>query len=73
MTRLLTALFVLIFSSTLFIRCIDPVIPLVARDLLVEPETAALLSSAFALPYAIVQPALGIAADMFGKTRLMAI
>jgi predicted MFS family arabinose efflux permease len=73
MTRMLTALCVLIFSSTLFVRCVDPVIPLIASDLAVEPETAALLTTAFALPFAIVQPALGIAADMFGKIRLMAI
>jgi predicted MFS family arabinose efflux permease len=31
----------------------------------------ALLSTAFTLPYALVQPVLGIIADVFGKTRLM--
>ena len=31
----------------------------------------ALLSTAFALPYALVQPVLGALADTFGKARLM--
>src|SRR5262245_27023108 len=44
---------------------------MIAADLAVEVKTAALLSSAFALPYALVQPALGVTADFFGKTRLM--
>ena len=37
----------------------------------VEPATAALLSTAFTLPYALVQPLLGALADMFSKARLM--
>ena len=34
-------------------RAVDPVIPLVAADLAVSTATAALLSTAFALPYAL--------------------
>ena len=34
-------------------------------------KTAALLSTAFTLPYALTQPVLGTIADFFGKTRLM--
>jgi predicted MFS family arabinose efflux permease len=34
-------------------------------------NTAALLSTAYTLPYALVQPVLGTIADFFGKTRLM--
>jgi predicted MFS family arabinose efflux permease len=34
-------------------------------------KTAALLSTAFAFPYALIQPVLGITGDFFGKTRLM--
>jgi predicted MFS family arabinose efflux permease len=34
-------------------------------------KTAALLSTAFAFPYALIQPILGITSDFFGKTRLM--
>jgi len=34
-------------------------------------KTAALLSTAYTFPYALVQPVLGTIADFFGKTRLM--
>ena len=53
------------------LRAVDPVIPLVAADLAVSTATAALLSTAFALPYALTQPILGPVADMVGKTRFM--
>ncbi len=59
------------FASTLFSRIVDPVVPQIASDLLVDVNTAALLSTAFTLPYALMQPVLGTAADFFGKTRLM--
>jgi MFS transporter, DHA1 family, inner membrane transport protein len=55
----------------LSVRAVDPVIPLVAADLAVSTATAALLSTAFALPYALTQPILGPIADMVGKTRFM--
>jgi predicted MFS family arabinose efflux permease len=60
-----------VFAQTLFTRAIDPVIPMIAADLAIDVNTAALLSSAFTLPYALVQPALGVTGDFFGKTRLM--
>ena len=60
-----------VFASTLFTRAVDPIIPQIAADLLVDPNTAALLSTAYTLPYALVQPVLGTIADFFGKTRLM--
>jgi MFS transporter, DHA1 family, inner membrane transport protein len=59
------------FASALSVRAVDPVIPLVAADLAVSTATAALLSTAFALPYALAQPIIGPIADMVGKTRLM--
>jgi predicted MFS family arabinose efflux permease len=62
-----------IFASTLFSRAVDPVIPKIAADIGVDVKTAALLSTAYAFPYAIMQPALGTIADFFGKTRLMNI
>jgi predicted MFS family arabinose efflux permease len=46
-------------------------VPQLAADLVVDLKTAALLSTAFTLPYAIMQPVLGTIADFFGKTRLM--
>jgi predicted MFS family arabinose efflux permease len=53
------------------VRAVDPVVPLVAADLAVSTATAALLSTAFALPYALGQPIIGPIADMVGKTRFM--
>ncbi len=63
----------MIFASTLFSRAVDPVVPKIAADLAIDVKTAALLSSAFTFPYAIMQPALGTIGDFFGKTRLMNI
>ena len=61
------------FASSLFMRAIDPLIPQVANDLATDPATVALLTTAFALPCAALQPVLGPLADMIGKTRLMTI
>ncbi len=61
----------MVFAQTLFSRAVDPVIPQIAADLNVDVKTVALLSTAFTLPYALVQPVLGTIADFFGKTRLM--
>ena len=60
-----------VFAQTLFTRAVDPVIPMIAEDLAIDVSTAALLSSVFAFPYALVQPVLGLTGDFFGKTRLM--
>ena len=71
MTRTLNLLAFVVFASALFIRSTDPVIPQIAVGLGVEQATAALLTTAFTLPYALVQPLLGAFADMFSKMRLM--
>jgi predicted MFS family arabinose efflux permease len=60
-----------VFASTIFTRAVDPLIPKIAADLAIDAKTAALLSTAFTFPYALVQPLLGAAGDHFGKTRLM--
>jgi DHA1 family inner membrane transport protein len=60
-----------VFASTLFSRAVDPIVPKIAADLAIDVKTAALLSSAFTFPYALMQPALGTIADFLGKTRLM--
>lgn len=72
-TRILTITALGNFASSLLMRAIDPMIPQVALDLQRDPATVALLTTAFALPYAALQPVLGPIADMFGKTRLMTI
>ena len=71
MTRTLNLIAFVVFASSLFMRSTDPVIPQIAQGLNVDPATAALLSTAFSLPYALVQPLLGALADIFSKARLM--
>ena len=68
--RLISSLFV-VFASSLFMRATDPIIPQIAVGLSVDAATAALLSTAFSLPYALIQPVLGALADTFSKSRLM--
>jgi predicted MFS family arabinose efflux permease len=62
-----------VFATTLFMRSVDPVIPQIAEGLNVTTTTAAMLSTGFTLPYALIQPVLGALADMFSKTRLIAV
>jgi MFS transporter, DHA1 family, inner membrane transport protein len=73
MNRVLAIVALVCFASSLFVRSVDPVIPPIAADLFVATTTAALLSTAFAFPYAFIQPVLGAMADMMGKVRLMTI
>jgi MFS family permease len=72
-TRFLTHVSMIGFASALSTRAVDPIVPRIAQGLLVEPGTVALLTTAFALPFAVVQPILGPIADMIGKVRLMMI
>ncbi len=59
------------FATALSTRAVDPIIPQIALSLRTDPATVALLSTAFALPFALAQPILGPTADMFGKVRIM--
>jgi predicted MFS family arabinose efflux permease len=71
MSRTLNLVAFVVFASALFMRSTDPIIPQIAAGLDVEPATAALLSTASTLPYALVQPLVGALADMFNKAWLM--
>jgi predicted MFS family arabinose efflux permease len=73
MNRLLNVVGLVTFATSLFTRAVDPVIPQIAASLWVEAATAALLTTAFALPYAVLQPVLGPIADVFGKARVMTV
>jgi predicted MFS family arabinose efflux permease len=73
MGSILNLMAFVVFATSLFMRSIDPVIPQIAQGLNVAPTTAALLSTSFTLPYALIQPVLGALADMFSKTRLISI
>ena len=61
------------FAASLSARALDPVLPHVAEDFGITIATAAGFSAAFAFTFAIIQPVLGAAADLFGKARLMVI
>src|ERR1700736_6078418 len=61
------------FAASLSARALDPVLPHVADEFGVSIATAASFSSVFAFTFAIVQPVLGAAADLFGKARLMTV
>ena len=71
MSRELNLMAFVVFVTTLFMRTVDPIIPQIAIGLGVAATTAALLSSGFTLPYALIQPLLGALADMLSKTRLI--
>jgi predicted MFS family arabinose efflux permease len=59
------------FAASLSARALDPVLPHVAEDFGVSIAAAASFAAVFAFTFAIVQPVLGAAADLFGKARLM--
>lgn len=59
------------FAAALTFRCLDPVLPPIAVETGVDINTAAALTTGFALPYALIQPTLGAAGDLFGKTRII--
>src|ERR1044072_5422143 len=59
------------FITALASRATDPIIPPIAHDIGVDPNAVALLTTAFALPFALVQPVLGPVGDMVGKVRVM--
>ena len=61
------------FAGALSARAMDPVLPQVAADLAVTIQVAATVASAFAVTFALVQPGLGIVADVFGKAKLIFI
>src|SRR3954447_7834592 len=59
------------FVTALASRATDPIIPPIANDINVSANAVALLTTAFALPFALVQPVLGPVGDMVGKVRVM--
>ncbi len=59
------------FAASVSSRAVDPMTALIAQDFAVPVATAALLSSAYALPFALFQPVLGPIGDIWGKSRLL--
>jgi predicted MFS family arabinose efflux permease len=73
MNRVLIILAFVVFASSMFSRAIDPIVPQIAGSPGTDAATVALLSTAYALPFALIQPLLGALADMFNKTKLILI
>jgi predicted MFS family arabinose efflux permease len=71
--RMILILAVSGFASTSAGRSVEPLVGVIARDLRSDPHTVALLATAFALPYAFIQPILGPIADALGKERIFPI
>jgi MFS transporter, YNFM family, putative membrane transport protein len=61
------------FASTVSMRLVDPIVPLIAIDLGVGLTQAAMLAPVFTLSYALGQPVIGPVADAFGKMRVIAV
>src|SRR5207302_750949 len=57
------------FASGFALRIIDPLVAPIAHHYGVAPTVAAMLTTAYAIPYAIAQPFLGPIGDRFGKAR----
>jgi predicted MFS family arabinose efflux permease len=61
------------FASGFALRLADPIVLPVAAHFAVTPTVAALLNTAYALPYALAQPFLGPIGDRFGKPRCIQV
>jgi predicted MFS family arabinose efflux permease len=70
-TRLILVLGLGAGASSLAGRALDPLVGVIGAEFSVAAATVALLGTAFALPYAIVQPVLGPVGDAIGKERVI--
>jgi predicted MFS family arabinose efflux permease len=61
------------FASGFALRLADPIILPVAAHFAITPTSAAMLNTAYALPYALAQPFLGPIGDRFGKPRCIQV
>ncbi|AWK90045.1 MFS transporter [Azospirillum thermophilum] len=59
------------FASAFSLRTTDPMLTVLAADLQVSVRQAALLASAYTLPYALMQIVLGPVGDAIGKSRMI--
>ncbi len=69
--RLILVFGVTAFASALTLRALDPLLVGVAAEFEATAGRVALLASAFALPYALIQPVLGPVGDALGKRRVI--
>jgi len=72
-TRLIAMLALGVFAGTLQTRITDPIVAVLAQDFGATTARVALISSAFALPFALFQPILGPVGDAIGKRRVITV
>ena len=72
-TRLILVLGLGAGASSLAGRALDPLVGIIGAEFGVAAATVALLGTAFALPYALVQPVLGPVGDTVGKERVIRV
>ncbi|MGL4634521.1 MAG: MFS transporter [Beijerinckiaceae bacterium] len=70
--KLLFVLGVCSFASTVSMRLVDPIVPLIAEGFALSLTQAAMLAPVFTLSYAFGQPFIGPVADSLGKVRIIA-
>lgn len=70
-TRLILTLGLSACASVLAGRALDPLVADIGAEFGAAAATVALLGTAFALPYALVQPVLGPIGDAIGKRRVI--
>src|SRR5579862_333706 len=71
--RLILVLCFAAFAGSISYRSLDPMLTMVADDFGISVRQAALLVSAYGLPYALTQPILGPVGDAYSKARLIKI
>jgi predicted MFS family arabinose efflux permease len=71
--RLILVLGLACLASVVAMRAFDPLVEVLAAEFATSTASIALLSTAFALPYALVQPVLGPLGDAAGKRRVIRI
>jgi MFS family permease len=69
--RLIFLLGVACFAGTLSARVTDPFVAALAEEFAAPAERVALLATAFALPFALIQPFVGPVGDALGKRRVI--
>ncbi len=69
--RLILSLGLACFAGALASRVTDPFVVAMSAEFRASPEGVALLASAFAVPFALVQPVLGPLGDALGKRRVI--
>ncbi|MFN8984387.1 MAG: MFS transporter [Alphaproteobacteria bacterium] len=73
MRRVLAIFGPAVFAGAFATRVTDPTVAEIAGDFSVTAAEAALLGTAYTLPFALVQPILGPVADSIGKRRIVMI